>query len=190
MPPPFSCTDEVDGPYRPLEFCVYGLEPPRFTFVHILQRMGFDISDVNAFALRLDETFFRRLYTDIRSGSPCPRNAPAHSSPSLQRGRLPRCASIVVASGHGSLSQPGTRRGPALNGDGFVCAPTGQPRRVILKSGSHGMGPAPIHLETRRGPAERPGHILPRQAGTHNCTRCIASQEPGTREVVRSAPHP
>lgn len=30
--------------------------------------MGFDVSDVNAFALRLDETFFRRVYTDIRPG--------------------------------------------------------------------------------------------------------------------------
>lgn len=49
-----------------LEFCVHGVASRRFTFVHILRRMGFDAVDVNDWGAGLDETFFRRVFTDMR----------------------------------------------------------------------------------------------------------------------------
>ena len=48
------------------EFCALGPAGPRFTFVHVLGRMGFDRDDVNAEATVLDDTFYRRILTDLR----------------------------------------------------------------------------------------------------------------------------
>lgn len=40
----------------------------RFSFVHIMQRMGFGAADVNFYATYLDDTFYRRIYCDARVG--------------------------------------------------------------------------------------------------------------------------
>ena len=40
------------------EFAMHGDQCARFTFVHIMQRMGFDAADVNSYGAMLDETFY------------------------------------------------------------------------------------------------------------------------------------
>jgi hypothetical protein len=49
------------------EFAVLRGSMRRFTFGHLLCRMGFGAPDVNFYATYLDDTFFRRVYCDTRS---------------------------------------------------------------------------------------------------------------------------
>ena len=46
------------------KFCVHGNAARRFTFAHIMHRMGFWTADIHAQATILDESFYRRVFTD------------------------------------------------------------------------------------------------------------------------------
>lgn len=50
------------------EFVVHRGCMRRFSFVHLMQRMGFGAADINFFVTYLDDTFFRCIYTDSRIG--------------------------------------------------------------------------------------------------------------------------
>lgn len=50
------------------EFVLHRGHMRRFTYVHILQRMGFGAADMNQFGTCIDDTLFRRVFTDTRIG--------------------------------------------------------------------------------------------------------------------------
>ena len=50
------------------EFVLHRGQMRRCTLVHILYRMGFGAADVNHYLTYLDDSLFRRVYTDTRIG--------------------------------------------------------------------------------------------------------------------------
>ena len=48
------------------EFVVHRDAMRRFSFVHLMHRMGFGAADVNFYVTYVDDTFFRRIYCDSR----------------------------------------------------------------------------------------------------------------------------
>jgi hypothetical protein len=68
--PQTSCTVHMGfyGSTILREFVVHRESMRRFTFVHLMQRMGFGACDINFYVTYVDDTFFRRVYCDARLG--------------------------------------------------------------------------------------------------------------------------